>query len=284
MIAASSVTSARRSASASRRRAQERRDRLARQASPSSSFRARRSSLPLDIIGTSSSARPRPAWAPCRPRAARGGGPAGRRRRRRRPRRRRPHQRRRRAGPRSASSTPTTWATQPGHLEDRGLDLAGRHVGPRGLDHVAAAAPEVEEARRRRRHEVAGAVPAVGVEGLVPLAAVRSPPSGTGPGTTARRLAGRSSPSARRTWASKPGTGRPNEPRRCSGWSPSSSLARHTLPASVMPSMLWRSSGSAGRTAVRHDRVEVAAADRRQVAAGEGRVRGQVGDRRRRSR
>ena len=46
---------------------------------------------------------------------------------------------------------------------------------------------------------------------------------------------------------SKPGAGLPNDPRRCSGWSDSSPLIRMTLPASVNPSMLCRSSGSAGR-------------------------------------
>ena len=55
-----------------------------------------------------------------------------------------------------------------------------------------------------------------------------------------------SSPST--TLVSKPGTGLPNEPRRCSGWSDSSSLIVMTLPASVMPSMVCRNSGSAGRT------------------------------------
>ncbi len=50
------------------------------------------------------------------------------------------------------------------------------------------------------------------------------------------------------TIASNPGAGRPKDPRRCSGWSDSSSLTRHTLPASVMPSIAWRRSGFAGRT------------------------------------
>ena len=64
--------------------------------------------------------------------------------------------------PRSGSSMPTTWATRPVTVGDRGLDLARRHVGAGGLDHVAAAAGEVEEAVGVDVEEVAGAVPAVG--------------------------------------------------------------------------------------------------------------------------
>ena len=85
--------------------------------------------------------------------------------------------------------------------------------------------------------------------------------------------------SGRTTCASNPGTGRPKEPRRCSGCSHSSSLARQTLPASVIPSMAWCSSGSAGRDARRHDGVQVAAPDGGRSRDGERRVLGHVGDR-----
>ncbi len=73
--------------------------------------------------------------------------------------------------------------------------------------------------------------------------------------------------------------GRPNDPRWCSGRSCSSPDSRQTLPASVMPSIEWRSSGSAGATPGRQDRPQVAAPDGRQVATRERRVVGQVGDR-----
>ena len=63
--------------------------------------------------------------------------------------------------------------------------------------------------------------------------------------------------------------GRPNEPRRCSGWSPSSSATRQTLPASVMPSIVWRSSGSAGRTSAGMIGHRLPRRIDEQVAAGE---------------
>ena len=55
---------------------------------------------------------------------------------------------------------------------------------------------------------------------------------------------------------------------------------RQTLPVSVVPSMLWRSSTSVGRIAAGEQRVEVAGADRREVTARERRVRDQRRDRR----
>ena len=61
---------------------------------------------------------------------------------------------------------------EPGDIADRRLDLARRDVRAAGLDHVAAASLEVEEAVVVDDDEVAGAVPAVGVEDLVSLAPV----------------------------------------------------------------------------------------------------------------
>ena len=220
------------------------------------SFSARASSLPLDIIGTSASGtddddlrdlvgRQRPGQA------ARSSSRSIRvehRRRRRAPRPRPPPAGRRpRRRPRSRGTA------DPLSVGDRGLDLPRRHVGAPGLDHVAAAALEVEEPVGVDRDEVAGAEPAVGVERLGSRRARSSPPSGTARGTRARRSRRRAhgAPvSGSRTRASKPGAGRPNDPRWCSGRSTSPSPSRHTLPASVMPSIAWRSSGSAGATSL----------------------------------
>ena len=145
--------------------------------------------------------------------------------------------------PRSASGMPDHERTETtGDLAQRGLDLARRHVRARGLDHVAAPAVEVEEAVVVDAEQIAGAVPAVGGEHLVPLAPVVALHQGRARGTTARR------PRPARTSSSGVGV---DDPRLEPGHRPperaapaaragrvSSALMRHTLPVSVMPSML----------------------------------------------
>ena len=109
-----------------------------------------------------------------------------------------------------------------------------------------------------------------------------SPPSGTGRGSHSSPTS--STPQARPVSGSttrprSPGAGRPNEPRRCSGWSASSSCTRHTLPGLGHAEHRVAQLGIGGPDVGGHDRPEVAAPDGGEVAAGEGRIVGQVGDR-----
>ena len=78
-----------------------------------------------------------------------------------------------------------------------------------------------------------------------------------------------------------PGTGNPKEPRRCSGWSVSSPLMRHTLPVSGGAQHVVAQL-EVGRTdRLGQERMQVARADRREVARRERRVGDQRRDRRR---
>ena len=166
-------------------------------------------------------------------------------------------------------------------LEDRRLDLARRHVGARRLDHVAAAAPEVDEAVVVDGHEVAGAVPAVGVEGLVPLAAVVALHQERAPEPQLADLArpAAAPPSSPAHLGLEPGHRRPERAPAVLG------LLGLVLAGEAHAAGLGHAEhrvaqlGVGGAHVRRHDRPQVAAADRRQVAAGERRVVGQVGDR-----
>ena len=89
----------------------------------------------------------------------------------------------------------------------------------------------------------------------------RSHSSPTSPARAARRRCRDRRPAPR-----SPGTGRPNDPRRCSGWSVSSSLARQTLPGLGHAEHVVAQLRIARAHVGGHDRPEVAAPDRAEVA------------------
>ena len=185
----------------------------------------RRSGLPLDSMGSSSGAstRNRRGTLYAESRARRPLTDArrdrGRRRVRRGPRRRRPGRARRRGGRTPCAPRP------PVTSRSAASTSRGDTFAPAVLIMSPRRPEEVEEAVVVDAEEVAGPVPPVGGEHLVRARARSSPPSASGPRnhsspTSPARPSSRVSGSTTR--ASSPGTGRPNEPRRCSGWSVSS--------------------------------------------------------------
>ena len=81
------------------------------------------------------------------------------------------------------------------------------------------------------------------------------------------------------TVASKPGAGRPNDPRRCSGCSVSSGGDEAHAAGLGHAEHRVAQPGIGGPDVARHDRVEVAAPDRGEIARRERRVVGEVRDR-----